>query len=193
MRIFLAGGSGVMGRRLVPLLVGEGHTVVAMTRSPGMQENLARLGAVPVLCNVYDLPRLVEVVRAARPDVVLHELTDLPDDPAHVPAWTASLNRIRREGTANLLHAAEQAGARHVVAQSVAFPLAGEAARAVADLERQVLQVRGTVLRYGRFYGPSTYHEASRPAPPRIHISEAARLTAAALLAPPGIQVLVGP
>ena len=79
MRIFLAGASGVLGMRLVPLLVGAGHEVWGMTRSPDKVERLAALGAVPVICDVFEAAALREAVVAARPDTVMHQLTDLPD------------------------------------------------------------------------------------------------------------------
>ena len=82
MRIFLAGATGVLGRRLVPLLVADGHQVTGMTRSPDKVDLLAELGADPVVCDVFDADALAAAVAEARPDVVLHELTDLPDDAA---------------------------------------------------------------------------------------------------------------
>ncbi|HET7902576.1 MAG TPA: NAD(P)H-binding protein, partial [Candidatus Nanopelagicales bacterium] len=96
MRVFLAGATGVIGVRLVPLLVAAGHHVVGMTRTPAKLDQLRDIGAEPVVCDVFDLPRLVEVVGESAPDVVLHELTDLPDDPADLGTSTAANARIRR-------------------------------------------------------------------------------------------------
>jgi hypothetical protein len=127
-------------------------------------------------------------VAAFAPDIVIDELTDMPADPAEIgPDVNA---RIRTEGHANLLAAA--AGAR-VLAQSIAIPLAGEAAAAVAELERTTLAAGGVVLRYGRFYGPGTYSESSGrlPDPPRVHVETAARKTVAALEEPSGILEVV--
>src|SRR3954471_12333191 len=86
MRIFLAGGGVVMGVRLVPLLVGAGHEVVAMTRSPAKLDLLRELGAEPVRCDVFDVDALGAAVSAARPDAVIHQLTDLPDDVRQIAA-----------------------------------------------------------------------------------------------------------
>src|ERR1700754_2085268 len=88
MRIFLAGASGVIGQRLVPRLVEAGHAVGGMTRSAGKMELLAELGAEPVLCDVFDREAVIEAVCAFKPDVLLNELTDLPDDVARIAAGT---------------------------------------------------------------------------------------------------------
>lgn len=109
-------------------------------------------------------------------------MTDLPDAAADLDAAAGAANaRIRRQGTHNLLAAANTAGVTRVFAQSVAWPLEGDGAAAVADLERMVTDARGVVLRYGRFYGPGTYHPDSLPDIPRVHIDTAAALTVAAL------------
>lgn len=181
MKIFLAGASGLIGRRLVPLLVADGHVVAGMTRSPGKAEMLRSLGAQPVVCDVYDAPALRAAVTAFGPDAVIDELTDLPDDPDRIREFGAANARIRREGTRNLIDAATVAGARGFVAQSVAWPLPGDSGAAVADLERMVLEIDGVVIRYGQFYGPETFHEHEVPDAPRIHIDEAARRTLPAL------------
>jgi uncharacterized protein YbjT (DUF2867 family) len=189
-RIFLAGATGALGTRLVPLLAAAGHQVTGMTRSPGKAEGLRRLGAEPVVADVYDAAALLDAVVAARPELVMHQLSDLPDAPSGAPAVAAANARMRREGTRNLLAAARAAGAARFLAQSLAWPLDGEAGAAVAELERSVLAVGGVVLRYGRFYGPGTWH-AHAPPPPRIHVDEAARRTVAALDAPSGVLTVV--
>lgn len=187
MRIFLAGASGVIGRRLVPLLVADGHEVAGMTRSPDRAPLLRSLGAEAVVCDVFDAGGLRDAVVAQRPEVVLHELTDLPDDAGRVRESGAANARIRREGTRNLLAAASAAGATRFLAQSVAWQLPGDGGAAVAELERMVLDAGGVVLRYGQFYGPGTYHPDGPPAEgPRVHIDEAAARTVAAVLAPSG-------
>jgi len=190
MRIFLAGATGVIGSRLVPLLVGAGHDVAGMTRSSTRAEALRALGATPVVCDVYDAPALLDAVASYRPDAVVHQLTDLPDDAVLIPARAAANNRIRREGTANLIAAARAGGARRFLAQSVAWPLPGAGAAAVEALERDVLATDGVVLRYGRFYGPGTYYDGSLPPHPRIHVDEAARRTVAALDVPSGVVTM---
>ena len=193
MRIFLAGASGVIGTRLVPLLVAHGHEVAGMTRSPGKCEALRELGATTVLCDVFDEVALRDAVVGFRPELVMHQLTDLPDDEARIAALGSANARMRRLGTANLLAASGAAGASRFLAQSVAWELTGESGAAKKELERMVLDSGGTVLRYGRFYGPGTYHEDVPPAHPRIQIDEAARRSVDALDAPPGVLEIVEP
>jgi len=188
-RVFLAGASGVIGVRLVPLLVRAGHDVAGMTRTPAKADTLRGLGADPVVCDVYDADGLLHEVVSFAPELVLHELTDLPDDEASIAGSSANA-RIRREGTRNLLAAAQSAGAARFVAQSIAWDPHGEGAVAKADLERMTLEAGGVVLRYGRFYGPGTYHDGP-PAPPRIQIDEGARRTVELLDARSGIYPVV--
>lgn len=190
MRVFLAGASGVLGVRLVPLLIADGHVVAGMTRSPEKVEMLRGLGAEPIVCDVYDAAALREAVTAFRPDLVMHQLTDLPDDEAHLASAGDANARMRREGTSNLLAAAGSSGALRFLAQSVAWELTGAGGAAKEELERTVLAVGGVVLRYGQFYGPGTYH-ANPPDPPRIQIDTAAVRTAAHLGAPSGIVEIV--
>ena len=190
MRIFLAGASGVIGVRLIPLLVRDGHEVAGMTRSPGKTAALRELGAEPVVCDVFDAGALAKAVTAFGPELVMHQLTDLPDQVERIREFAAGNNRIRTEGTRNLLAAAAQAGATRFLAQSIAWipPAGGEA---VAEHERLVLAAGGVVIRYGTFYGPGTYSGADRvPPPPRIQVDEAARRTVALLTAPSGVVVV---
>jgi nucleoside-diphosphate-sugar epimerase len=146
MRIFLAGASGVIGQRLIPRLVQAGHVVGGLTRSPGKTELLSHLGAEPILCDVFDREAPIQAVRDFKPDVVLNELTDLPDDAARI-SELADLNaRIRTEGTRNLIEAARRSGSPKILAQSVAWQLPdGPDARAVAELERSVLAPRAAL------------------------------------------------
>lgn len=161
-----------------------------MTRSKDKAEDLARQGAFPVVCDVYDREALEGAVVSFGPDLVMHQLTDLPDEVDRVPEFAARNNRIRTEGTGNLLAAARKAGAPRFLAQSIAWtpPSGGQA---VAEHERLVLAAGGVVLRYGAFYGPGTYSGTDRlPPPPRVHIDEAARRTLEALDAPSGVIVI---
>jgi nucleoside-diphosphate-sugar epimerase len=191
-RIFLAGATGVIGIRLVPLLVAGGHHVTGMTRSPAKAEALRPLGADPVVCDVFDADGLSAAVRAASPELVLHQLTDLPDDPALIPEAQARNGRMRREGTANLVAAGTAAGATRFLAQSIAWEVASERGReSVRALEDAILAVGGVVLRYGQFYGPGTYYPDEAPQPPRIHVDAAARRTVAVLDAPSSVITLV--
>ncbi len=192
MRVFLAGASGVIGVRLVALLVASGHQVTGMTRTSAKAEMLRDLGADPVVCDVFDGDALTAAVVGAGPDLVMHQLTDLPDSVEQIPAFAPRNNRIRTEGTANLLTAARSAGAERFLAQSIAWtpPAGGEA---VAEHERLVLEAGGVVLRYGTFYGPGTFGGDRVPPPPRIHVDEAARATVGLLDAPSGVVEVVEP
>jgi nucleoside-diphosphate-sugar epimerase len=190
-RIFVAGASGVIGSRLVPLLVAAGHEVAGMTRTPSKATMLRDLGADPVVCDAFEAATLRTAVVAFAPDVVIHELTDLPDDEGLLPSNGAANARIRREGTRNLLAAARAAKAGRFLAESVAFELSGDGGAAVRELERMVLDAGGVVLRYGRLYGPGTYHESALPEPPRVHVDEAARRTVESLDAPTGVVTII--
>jgi uncharacterized protein YbjT (DUF2867 family) len=192
MRIFLAGASGVIGIRLTPLLVGQGHVVAGMTRSPAKADLLRELGAEPVVCDVFDAERLAELAVAFRPEAVVHQLTDLPDELAELPAHTAANDRIRTVGTRNLIAAATASGASRLLAQSIAWRPPGRA-QALDSHERQVLEFGGVVARYGQLYGPGTFYEKEPPGHPRIQIDEAARATAPLLDAPSGIVTIAEP
>jgi nucleoside-diphosphate-sugar epimerase len=178
MRVFVAGATGVIGRSLLPLLAREGHEVTGMTRSQERADLIRKLGGEPAVADAFDPGSLRDALEAARPEVVIHQLTDIPRsiDPKRFAEQFERNNRLRREGTRNLVEAARAAGARRVVAQSIAFvyeqrggvlhgeedPLAlqqGDIVRAVADLEDAVTGaegIEGVVLRYGYFYGPGT-------------------------------------
>ena len=190
MRVFLAGASGVIGLRLVPLLVAAGHDVAAMTRTQAKAEQLRGLGAQPVICDVFDLDALCEAVPAFGAEAVIHQLTDLPDDPAHIPELAGANARMRRQGTRNLLAAANAAGAARFVAQSVAWAIPGDGGAAVEEHEHAVLDAGGVVIRYGQFYGPGTYWETELPSPPRVQIHDAARRTLPALDQPSGVLIV---
>jgi len=187
MRIFVAGATGVLGSRLLPLLIADGHQVAGMTRTASKRELLVTLGAEPILCDVFDAEALTDAVVGYLPDVVIHQLTDLPDDFALVREFSDANSRMREEGTRNLLAAAQSAGSPQFLAQSIAWETGGSGARARNYLESAVLAINGVVLRYGRFYGPGTYYENTVPDRPRIHVHEAARQSLPALNLPSGI------
>ena len=192
MRIFVAGASGLIGVRLVPLLVAAGHEVAGMTRSPEKANALKGLGAEPVVCDVFDAEALAEAVAAYEPDTVFHQMTDLPDNVTEMASFGARNDRIRSEGTRNLLAAAVEAGAEQLIAQSIAWDQSDDARRAVtAAHEKTVLEAGGVVIRYGQLWGPGTYYETSPPARPRIHLDDAARLTVLALEVPPGVTMTI--
>jgi 2-alkyl-3-oxoalkanoate reductase len=184
-RVFVAGATGAVGRPLVPKLVAAGHEVTGMTRSESKAEDVRRAGARAVVADVFDVDALGAAMEEARPEVIVHELTALPDRIDFRKADTyAATNRVRTEGTRNLIDAARTAGARRIVCQSIAFayrmdgeglktendPLLSEAAgafgsgvRALREMEAMVLGadgLDGLVLRYGFFYGPGTYYAA---------------------------------
>ncbi|KUJ69343.1 dehydrogenase [Streptomyces albus subsp. albus] len=182
MRVFVAGGSGVLGRRLVPQLVAGGHQVTATTTSAAKLGLLRRLGAEGVVMDGLDAASVGEAVAKARPEVIVHQMTAISmahagkPDIKHPDRWFAKTNRLRTEGTDHLLAAAEATGVPHVVAQAYASwngireggwvkteedpldLLEGTAAhvglKALARVEDLVVQAGGAVLRYGAFYGP---------------------------------------
>ncbi len=196
-RILVAGASGAIGRRLCRLLVEEGWTVSGTTRSTERAAALWDMGVEPVVADVFDARHWQQAVIDARPDIVIHQLTDLPPalDPARMAEARLRNARIRELGTQHLVAAAIAAGARRLIAQSVAFayapgpapwheeaPLnvaapdpAGLSARGVASLEQQVRAsgLESVVLRYGKLYGPGTGFDAPLPGGP-VHVDAAA-------------------
>jgi hypothetical protein len=189
MRIFLAGATGVLGRRIVPLLVADEHVVAGLSRSPDKAEYLRSLGAVPVICDVFDSDALTAAVSSFAPEAVMHQLTDLPDRLDELADFGPRNDRMRTEGTRNLLAAARAARAERVVAQSIAWRPPGRGG-SVDELERQVLADEGVVVRYGRLYGPGTFYPDEPPPPPRIHVDAAAKATPPLITAPPGIVLV---
>jgi nucleoside-diphosphate-sugar epimerase len=187
MRIFLAGASGVVGRSLIPLLTAQGHTVSGTTRDPNKPDLLQSLGAKPVVVDVYDRDGLFAAVRAARPDAVIHQLTDL------TRLDFAATARVRTEGIRNLVDAAQAVGVRRMVTQSfwgVYVPGEGLAdeetplyvdapepwdgvARPVAIMEQTVDELpESVVLRYGLFYGPGTAFDPDGRTAERVRRSQ---------------------
>ena len=181
MRVFVAGGSGAVGRRLVPQLVARGHQVTATATSPAKLTLVEQLGADGVVMDGLDAAAVGEAVAAARPDAIVHQMTALSaahagkPDLKHPDRFFATTVRLRREGTDHLLAAAEAIGVPHVVAQGFgAFngireggwvkteedPLdpgpanAREGAEALGHLEDVVVKAGGAVMRYGSLYGP---------------------------------------
>ena len=123
MKVLVAGATGAIGRSLVPQLVEAGHEVTGITRSKEKLGMLGDLGAEPVLCDVFDAGRLGSVVARTEPDAVINQLTDLPQslNPRKLGQYYAANNRVRREGTTNLLDAARGAGVRLFLVQGVAY------------------------------------------------------------------------
>jgi nucleoside-diphosphate-sugar epimerase len=177
MKVFVAGGTGAVGRQLVPQLLAAGHEVVASTRSESKAAQLWDLGAEPVVLDALDREAVLAAVAKARPDAVVNELTALarPFDPKHFDDVFAETNELRTRGTANLLAAAPDA--RHVAQSYAGWPYAREGGpvkteddpldpeppaamrrtlAAIRELETMVLAADGIVLRYGALYGPGT-------------------------------------
>jgi nucleoside-diphosphate-sugar epimerase len=182
MKIFVAGATGAIGRQLVPRLLGAGHQVVGMTRSESKQAALWEMGAQPVVADALDPEQIAEVIAAAQPDVIVHELTAISTlDLRHFDRSFAQTNRLRTEGTDHLLSAGRAVGVERFVAQSFAGWPQGrndaaikseeepldpaqpremrESWEAIRHLEAAVSSAdwtEGIVLRYGGLYGPGT-------------------------------------
>jgi nucleoside-diphosphate-sugar epimerase len=182
MKIFVAGGTGAIGRPLIAELLARGHAPVVLTRSPEKARALTEQGIEPAVADVFDGDAVKAVVARARPEVVIEQLTALPRTYTResLSATGALNNRLRLEGGANVLAAARASGVRRYLRQSIAFwaapgpgladeetPLAFDAspavaadARVVTELERRLLanpDIEGIALRYGFFYGPGTW------------------------------------
>ncbi len=192
MKVFLAGATGAIGRRLTPMLAHAGHEVVATTRTPHKARELEQAGAQPVVLDALHREAVFEALRRARPEMVIHMLTALPRrlDPRRVVRDLAINDRLREDGTRDLVSAAQQAGATQMIAQSAAFlymPLAGVAGRPALRTEEDALDfeapkplmrsinalhmlehtvrsadgLEGVVLRLGHLYGPGTAFSGS--------------------------------
>lgn len=221
MHIFLAGGTGVLGRHILPLLRAQGHRVTALTRSGDGAAAIRSMGASAVIGDVRDREKLIRIVGAAAPDVVMHQLTDLSGGSSDANA------RIRTIGTRNLVDAARAAGVRRIVAQSIAWAyeggpdpadegtpldLAAPAPRkttieGIVALETAVSELpEWVVLRYGLLYGPGTWYTgdglmsdgaragtlaATDDVSSFVHIRDAATAAVQALTWPPGTTVNV--
>jgi nucleoside-diphosphate-sugar epimerase len=221
MKILLAGAAGVIGKRLVPLLVAAGHEVIGTTRSAEKSQLLQHIGATPVIVNMFDRAGVATMMREVQPDVVIHQLTDLS------VRDLAANTRIRKEGTRNLVDAAHVAGVQHFITQSIAWayqpgdspadetvPLDSEAPaprcitiEGVQTLEQATTELeRGIVLRYGLFYGPGTWYapggsiaeqvrrgqfSADQGITSFLHVDDAARAALLALDWPAGIYNIV--
>jgi nucleoside-diphosphate-sugar epimerase len=215
--IFLAGASGAIGRRLAPLLVSNGWRVVGATRSRDKVPLLREMGVEPVVVDVFDAQALRDVVAERRPEIVIHQLTDLPFalDAGKMTEALVRNARLRDEGTRNLVAAAVRAGVKRLIVQSISFiyadgplphrevdpllsethPVYGGTVTGVLSLERQTIEapLDGIVLRFGLFYGPGTGFDAPI-GPGSVHVDAAAKATELALTkAAPGIYNVAEP
>src|SRR5918998_497361 len=182
MKIFVAGGTGAVGRPLMAELLARGHAPVVLTRSPEKARALAEQGVEPAVADVFDGDAVKAALNRAKPEVVIEQLTALPRTYTResLSATGTHNTRLRLEGGANVLAAGQAAGVRRYLRQSIALwaapgpgladeetPLAFDAspavaadARIVTELEQRLLgnpDIEGIALRYGFFYGPGTY------------------------------------
>lgn len=213
MRVFVAGAAGAIGRQLVPMILEAGHEVTGTTRASERAAWLTGLGARAVVVDVFDTSALHDALAGARPEVVIHQLTDLAS--GFDAASLARNARLREVGTANLVEGMLAAGARRLIAQSIAWlyadgPLPHTEADPLIDpatdpgsvtlpgvlaLERIVLGtvgIDGLVLRYGSLYGPGTESDGPRPGPTSVHVTAAARAAVLAVTrGTPGVYNVV--
>ncbi|PFF75277.1 dTDP-glucose 4,6-dehydratase [Bacillus cereus] len=221
MKIFVAGATGVIGRSLLPLLIKNGHTVFAMIRNTSQVEAMKKVGAIPVIADVFNREAVFSVLEETNPDVVIHQLTSLS-------SWNFEDNaKIRTKGTRNLVDAAKNVGVQKIIAQSISwayepgdtFATEKDSLHITASVPRQVA-VKGilkleeavtelpesVILRYGTLYGPGTWYAenglianqvrnneiiASDGISSFIHVEDAARATMLALNWPSGIVNIV--
>ncbi|WP_163555624.1 NAD-dependent epimerase/dehydratase family protein [Helicobacter suis] len=196
--IFLAGASGVIGYPLAKMLVGAGYPVFGTTRFTTKVDKLIAIGVKPVVVDVFDTDTLEQAIMAIQPEIVIHQLTDLPDGlPADkMPEALVRNARIRDEGTHNLVRAAQKASVKKFLAQSIAFvyapsnqphteesplldfndPVYGQTAQAVDSLEQQVLNGKfntAIILRNGWLYGADSGYKAPVEFAPSLHVDAA--------------------
>ncbi|HDX9656910.1 TPA: NAD(P)-dependent oxidoreductase [Bacillus toyonensis] len=221
MKIFVAGATGVIGRSLLPMLIKEGHTVFAMIRNELQVEAMKKIGAIPVIADVFNRQAVFSVLEETTPDVVIHQLTSLS-------TWNFEDNaKIRTKGTRNLVDATKNVGVKKIIAQSISwayepgdtFATEKDSLHITAPMPRQItvngiLKLESAVselpesitLRYGTLYGPGTWYAenglianqvrnnemiATDGISSFIHVEDAARAAMLALNWPPGIVNIV--
>ena len=197
-KIFVAGATGVIGKRLCQMLIQNDWIVYGTTRHEEKIKMLEEIGVKPVVVDVFNAKELEQAITRIKPHIVFHQLTDLPAglDPTKMEAALVRNAKLREEGTKNLVHAATKANVKKMIAQSIAFvyepgalphtekspllnfddPTYGETSRAIASLEQQVLNAPfiGIVLRNGLLYGPDTGFDAPVDFVPPVHVDAAA-------------------
>lgn len=203
--VLVAGATGVIGMRLCKMLVQDEWLVIGTTRDAKKTKLLEDIGVKPVVVDVYDEKKLEEILLSVKPDVIMHQLTDLPAglDPQKMEAALVSNAKLREIGTKNLIHAATKACVKKMIAQSIGFvyepgpvphteessllnfndPIYGTTSRAVASLEDQVMKAPfiGIVLRNGLLYGPGTGFDVPVDFVPPVHVDAAAHAAFLAL------------
>jgi nucleoside-diphosphate-sugar epimerase len=197
-KVFVAGATGVIGRALCKILIKDGWKVYGTTRSENKIKMLKEIGVEPIIIDVYDWQKLEEIMVLIKPKIVMHQLTDLPVglEPSKMEEALVSNAKLREIGTKNLINASIKAGAKIMIAQSIAFvyepstfphteesallnfedPVYGTTSKAIASLEEQVLNAPfiGIVLRNGLLYGDGTGFDEPVDFVPPVHVEAAA-------------------
>jgi nucleoside-diphosphate-sugar epimerase len=203
--IFIAGASGAIGRRMLLILKQYDYSVIGITRFREKAQTLYEHGIEPLVLDVFDAPAVQAAMLRYRPNVVVHQLTDLPYglDPARMPAASVRNARVRKEGTKNLVDAAVAAGVQHFIAQSIAWVYAAgpephsesdaieapvgpraatlEGVHVLESLTLNSIRLRGAVLRYGMLYGPGTGKEDREGLSIPLHVDAAAHAAVLAI------------
>ena len=197
-KVFVAGATGVIGRPLCKLLLKDGWKVYGTTRSEKNVEALKQIGVEPIVIDAFDAEKLSAILAEIKPEIVIHQLTDLPDglNPDQMTEALVRNAKLRDEGTRNLVNASINAGVQKIIVQSIAFvyepselpyteespllnfdePTYGQTSKAVASMEEQVLNTGaiGIVLRNGLLYGPGTGFDTPVDFLPPVHVEAAA-------------------
>lgn len=197
-KVFVAGATGVIGRRLCQMLLNNDWIVYGTTRYAEKSKMLEDMGVKPVVVDIFDAQEVEKALTSIKPHIVFHQLTDLPAglDPTKMEAALVRNAKLREEGTRNLVSAATKVNVKKMIAQSIAFvyepgvlphteespllnfedPTYGMTSRAIASLEQQVLNASfvGIVLRNGLLYGPDTGFDAPVDFVPPVHVDAAA-------------------
>src|SRR5690625_11780 len=174
MEVLLVGATGVIGRALLPVLLDDGHRVTGTSRSAAGASRIDAVGGTGIVLDLYDESAVHRMLDQVRPEMLISQVTDLPDDPAQLADYRTANARLRREAVPHLVAAAAERGVAHILVQSVAWPLTGAGAQAVAIMEQATLDSGGTVLRYGELYVEGAYDPVAPDGPAVAEEYEAA-------------------